>query len=97
MVEKIRELSESSITIKAAVVIAIFCSLFGVLFSQIYGHETRLSKMEQCVVGIQADAQLTQRIVLAIREDQVAFYRGQNPKWQSTYDYKGEMFKGERP
>jgi hypothetical protein len=93
MVEKIRELSESSITIKAAVVIGIFCSLFGILFSQLYGHETRLSKMEQCVLGIQADAQLTQRIVLAIREDQVSFYRGINKDWKSSYDVRGDLFQ----
>jgi hypothetical protein len=96
MVEKLREVGESSITIKAAAVIGIVCTLLGVLFNQVYGHESRLSKLEQCVIGIQTDAQLTQKIVLAIREDQVTFYRSIDKNWKSSFDLKSEIYKGDK-
>jgi hypothetical protein len=93
MVEKLKELSESSITVKSAFLISLLCAVIGVIFTIIIGHEGRLSTVEATVKDMRINAELTQKVVMCIREDQITFYRSQNPRWKSSYDFQSELFK----
>ena len=84
--------SESIVTVKVALIIGILCVVIGAGFVSLMNHEGRLSRMEACVESMKATSDLTQKIVMAIREDQVEFYRTQNTKWKSNFDMRGEIF-----
>lgn len=89
MVERLNNLGETSVTVKSVFLIAILCAVLGAGFTMMTNHEMRISRVEAFV----EDAKLTKKVVMAIREDQVAFYRSQNRQWKSSFDMKGEIFK----
>jgi len=93
MGDRLYSIAESVITLKSVFLISILCAILGAGFTVITNHESRLSRVETCLENLGQNAKTTQLLVLAIREDQITFYRGQNPKWKSTYNPQGEIFK----
>ncbi len=87
--------NETSITVKAVVIIGIFCAIAGAGFGMLVNHEMRISRVEASITSLKNNSNITQRMVMAIREDQVAFYRSQNPKWESSFDARTGIFKNE--
>jgi Tfp pilus assembly protein PilO len=91
MVEKIRELGETRITVSFAVVITILAAIITGLLGWQMVQDTktasvseRVTKVETCITSIYSDQAEMKAVMNAVRQDQVMFYRSVNPKWQSV-------------
>ena len=91
MVEKIRELGETRVTVSFTVVLGLLVAIFTGLLSWQFVQDAktiaisdRVTQTETCLKNIQSDQIEMKTTVNAIRTDQVMFYRAINPRWESS-------------
>jgi hypothetical protein len=96
MVEKLKEYSESTVTVKTVFLISLLIAALSGGFTMLVNHESRIAKAETSVIELKEITEYNTHLSLAIREDQIAFYRSMNPKWQSSYDPKDILTKREK-